>query len=59
MKTIKFTGDRPLSFGVAGTFHPGQESTIDAQTADRLIAKGYFSEVKTKKQKNIEYETDQ
>lgn len=47
MKTIKFTGEMNVSFGVAGEFKPGQEAvTLENELADNLIGRGYFVEVK-------------
>ena len=47
MKTIKFTGEMNVSFGVAGDFKPGQEAvTLENELADNLIDRGYFIEVK-------------
>lgn len=52
MKTIKFIGENPASFGAVGLFTPGQETTVEAATAARLIAKGYFTEVIQKPSKS-------
>lgn len=51
MKTIRFTGETAIAFGTAGMFRPGQESTVGNDIADRLIAKGYFTEVIQNKSK--------
>lgn len=54
MKTIRFTGETPAAFGSAGAFSPGQETCLEAATADRLIAKGYFVEVKPPKKEKTD-----
>jgi len=47
MKTIKFTGEMNVSFGIAGDFKPGQEAvTLENELADNLIGRGFFVEVK-------------
>ncbi len=54
MKTIKFTGEMSISFGVAGEFKPGQEAvTLENELADNLIGRGYFVEVREEAKRTV------